>query len=99
MGRSDVANSGLASIQMASLATSPAYAGDRAPAGTYGGGVFKSANGASSWSAAAPAWPTSTCSLDLSPNYASDQTVFAGAVLGIFRSTNGGNSWERLAMG
>ena len=68
-------------------------------AGAHGGGVFKSTNGGSSWTAINSGLPdTSVYSLVIAPS--SPQTVYAGTNGGgVFKSTNGGSSWTAINSG
>ncbi|MEI6205239.1 MAG: FG-GAP-like repeat-containing protein [Desulfuromonadales bacterium] len=68
-------------------------------AGTWGGGVFKSTNGGSSWSAINSGLTKSTINaLAIDPS--TPQTVYAGTWGGgVFKSTNGGSSWSAVNSG
>ena len=84
-------------------AVSPNYASDQTVfAGTYGGGVFKSADGGATWSAVNTGLTSLLIhSLAISQNYATDQTVYAGTEngYGVFKSINGGASWVAVNSG
>src|SRR5206468_3479505 len=68
-------------------------------AGTIGGGVFKSANGGASWSAANFGLTAADVrALAVDPRNPS--TVYAGTNgAGVFKSTNGGASWSAANSG
>ncbi|MBI4464982.1 MAG: hypothetical protein HY647_09785 [Acidobacteria bacterium] len=68
-------------------------------AGTIGGGVFKSANGGTTWSAA-NAGLTSRLVLSLAMDPSTPDTLYAGTIGGgIFKTFNGGTSWATLNSG
>jgi len=68
-------------------------------AGTYGGGVFKSANGGASWSAVNSGL-TSLAVLALAIDPATPTTLYAGTSGGgVFKSVNGGASWSAVNSG
>ena len=72
-------------------------------AGTYGRGVFKSANGGASWSAANTGL-TNTNVRALAINPATPSTLYAGtwddvSVGGVFKSTDGGAAWSAVNSG
>jgi len=65
-------------------------------AGTWGGGVFKSADGGASWSAVNTGL-TNTHIRALAIDPATPSTLYAGTYAyggGVFKSTNGGTSWS-----
>src|SRR6266851_1805620 len=64
-------------------------------AGTYLGGVFKSANGGASWSASNTGL-TNTNVRALAIDPLTPTTIYAGTYLGggVFKSANGGASWS-----
>ena len=67
-------------------------------AGTWGGGVFKSADGGASWSAVNTGLPaTDVYALVIDP--ATPSTLYAGTNGGVFKSTNGGAAWEAVNTG
>jgi photosystem II stability/assembly factor-like uncharacterized protein len=68
-------------------------------AGTYGGGVFKSVNGGSSWSKINTGLTNSEVySLAIDPT--NTQVIYAGAELGgLFKSTDGGSNWNKMNIG
>lgn len=67
--------------------------------GTYGGGIFKTTDGASNWTVASTnisAWPGTDVAID--PSNA--QNIFLGTSgSGIFKSTNGSSTWTPLVSG
>ncbi|MCL4474318.1 MAG: hypothetical protein M1455_10370 [Actinobacteria bacterium] len=83
-----------------SVAPSPCFATDHTIfAGALNGGVFKTINAGSSWSAAGNVYSgltdTQVMSLVISPNFATDNTLFAGTGSGgVFKSTDAGSSWN-----
>jgi LPXTG-motif cell wall-anchored protein len=92
-----------------SIAISPNYAIDQAVfAGSSEGGVYKSTDGGTSWTAVNSGLPFlngassiyNINSVAISPNYAIDHTVFAGSsVGGVYKSTDGGASWTVVNSG
>ncbi len=80
------------------LAISPQYTNDQTLfVGTWGGGVFKTADGGQSWNAANTGLNNLNIhGMAISPNYGMDQTVYAGTYNGVLRSTNGGASWTAV---
>ena len=68
-------------------------------AGTYGGGVFKSLDGGSTWYAI-NAGLTNLHIYSLAIDPTNTQTVYAGTEQGgVFKSTNGGSSWSAVNTG
>ncbi|MBI4460725.1 MAG: hypothetical protein HY648_11800 [Acidobacteria bacterium] len=68
-------------------------------AGTVGGGVFKSTNGGSSWTAVNTGL-TSLLVLSLAIDPTSSNTVYAGTIGGgVFKTTDGGAHWSALNSG
>jgi len=96
---------GIGAVEVRSLAISPGYASDRTLfAGTWGNGVYKSADGGDSWSTVNSGIPPLIYYLDvyalaLSPGYASDRTLFVGSPCGVLKSTDGGTSWSTADTG
>jgi photosystem II stability/assembly factor-like uncharacterized protein len=67
-------------------------------AGTYGGGVFKSTDGGTSWSAVNTGLTSPTVqALALDPT--TPTTLYAGTWGGVFKSTDGGGSWSSASTG
>ncbi|MEI6206917.1 MAG: SUMF1/EgtB/PvdO family nonheme iron enzyme [Desulfuromonadales bacterium] len=67
-------------------------------AGTIGGGVFKSTNGGTNWSAVSTGLTnTNVNSLAIDPS--TPQTIYAGTSGGVFKSTSGGTSWSAVNTG
>lgn len=81
-----------------SVITSPDYANDGMVfAGTYGGGVYKSADKGNSWEASTTGMDRlAISSVVVSPSYSTDGTVFAAAFKNTQKTTNMGNSWTAL---
>ena len=84
------------------LAVSPDFSADRTIfAAVAGSGLYKSADGGSSWTRAND--NREIRSLAVSPSYASDGTIFFGATelgnAGAYRSQDRGNSWTRIVNG
>jgi len=68
-------------------------------AGTYGGGVFKSVNGGTSWSGVSTGL-TNTVVHSLALDPSAPQTLYAGTNGGgVFKSANGGTSWSAANSG
>jgi photosystem II stability/assembly factor-like uncharacterized protein len=66
-------------------------------AGTDGAGVFKTADGGQTWSAANKGFrPDHAGPLAIAR---SSQTVYAGTPKGVFKSTNGGTTWQAANKG
>ena len=93
-----VANSGLAGIDVFSLAIDPSNPATLY-AGTLGRRVFESANGGQSWTAASSGL-TDTIVLSLAIDPANPNTIYAGTATsaffpgsGVFKSVNAGESW------
>ena len=83
-----------------SVAVSPNFASDQTLFAATWGGVFKSTNGGTSWSAVNSGLTGTTVnSVAVSPNFATDHTLFAGTWGGVFISTNGGTSWSAVNSG
>lgn len=88
---------------VAALAISPAYATDHTVfAGIRGEGIYRSADGGSSWTATG-AGPGAIVDLALSPAFPADDTLFALAgtsAVGyyVYRSADAGTTWEERAM-
>ena len=68
-------------------------------AGTYGGGVFKSTNGGTNWTAINTGLTnTNVCALAIDPQ--TPETLYAGTDGGgVFKSTNGGTNWTAMNTG
>ncbi|MCL6093467.1 MAG: Ig-like domain repeat protein [Actinomycetota bacterium] len=82
------------------MAVSPNFASDQTLFAATWGGVFKSTNGGTSWSAVNSGLTGTTVnSVAVSPNFATDHTLFAGTWGGVFISTNGGTSWSAVNSG
>src|SRR6185369_4917581 len=85
-----------------SLAYSPGFASDRTLfAGVMAGGVYKSADGGSSWVPAKSGIDqVSINSLAISPAFVNDKTIFAGSLSnGVFKTVSGGDSWNAVNSG
>ncbi|MDZ7294203.1 MAG: T9SS type A sorting domain-containing protein, partial [candidate division KSB1 bacterium] len=66
--------------------------------GTFGGGVFKSANGGANWSAAnAGLTELHVYALEVDPQ--TPTTLYAGTGGGLFKSVNAGSSWSAINTG
>ncbi len=90
------ANSGLAGIDVFSLAIDPANPATLY-AGTFGSGVFKTTDGGHSW-ALASSGLTDAIVLSLAIDPATPSTLYSGATSAffagsVFKSTNGGHDW------
>jgi photosystem II stability/assembly factor-like uncharacterized protein len=66
-------------------------------AGTWGGGVFKSTNGGTSWTAMNTGL-TTTNVYALAINPQTPDILYAGTDDGVFKSTDGGTSWTQVGM-
>jgi photosystem II stability/assembly factor-like uncharacterized protein len=92
------------SIGGGKMVCSPAFAADNTLVIAAGGGVYKSTNRGTSWTAINTGL-SSTALADLrtiafSPAYAADSTLFLGTGrAGIWRSTDGGTSWTAINTG
>src|SRR5437867_4925246 len=62
-------------------------------AGTNRGGVFKSTNGGTSWTAVNTGLPFNTIAQALAIDPVNTATLYVGTTAGVFKSTNGGASW------
>jgi photosystem II stability/assembly factor-like uncharacterized protein len=77
-----------------SIATS----GQNIYVGTDEGGLFRSTDGSSTWSALSSGLPTSPVfSLAIDPS--NTQTIYAGTMYGVYKSTNGGDTWGNPSNG
>ena len=66
-------------------------------AGIDGGGVFKSNNNGTSWSAINAGLSGNALSVNaLAINPTTPNTIYAGTFAGVFMSTNGGGNWHRI---
>ncbi|MEK7685472.1 MAG: immunoglobulin domain-containing protein, partial [Verrucomicrobiota bacterium] len=89
-------SSGLAILDVRTLAVSPTYATDRTVfAGTALGGIFKTVNGGETWMRIDGGVTTANIkALAVSPNFATDGHIFAATEgQGIFASRDGGSNW------
>jgi photosystem II stability/assembly factor-like uncharacterized protein len=67
-------------------------------AGTFGGGVFRSGDGGSSWTAVNSGLPSLTVfSVAVDPN--EPAVAYAGTAFGLYVTTSGGASWTALPLG
>jgi ligand-binding sensor domain-containing protein len=90
-------NTGLTHTAVNALAVDPA-APSTLYVGTWGGPLFKSANGGRSWEAAkAGLTGTNFAALVIDPS--APATLYAGTFHGVFKSTNRGESWEAVSTG
>jgi len=95
-------NEGVESLEISSIALSPAYATDSTLfAASNVGNLFKSINGGVSWVKATitpRALSTQTSvhyrAIGMSPNYAVDQTIFLSTFEGLWKSKDGASSWR-----
>jgi hypothetical protein len=81
--------------QMAIVAVSPNYANDRTvlAAPVVGGGIYKSANGGSSFTLLPRTGSVRALNIQISPNYVNDQSFYVGTLQeGLVKFTNGGTS-------
>ncbi len=91
-------NSGLNNTFVPALALDPT-APQTLYAGTFSSGVFKSTDGAGSWTVMNPGWSTTDVfALAIDPT--APQTLYVGAdPTGVFKSTDGGGSWMAMNNG
>lgn len=66
-----------------------------APAGSFGGSLYRSTDGAGSWTKEPALAGTSVFDIEFTPT----GTAFLGTIDGIWRSDDGGASWTRLELG
>ena len=74
--------------EIKATAISPAYTTDQTLFVITNGGVYKSHDGAGTWTQVY--WDWSDVDIAISPDYPNDKTVFVGR----YKSTNGGESWS-----
>src|SRR5215831_12182903 len=93
-----------ASIEILSLATGPSSAGGPTTlyAGTTGGGVYKSTDGAGTWSDVS--LPTNGDVFVLAVDPSTPDTIYAATrcctdQVGIYKSTDGGGYWQAVNTG
>ena len=89
-------STGIGAATLLSLAIDP-VAPATLYAGTYGGAVFKTTNGADNWAPAGAATPSFVVSLSVDP--LNHNTIFAAADFssgGVFKSVDGGSTWQEL---
>jgi photosystem II stability/assembly factor-like uncharacterized protein len=66
--------------------------------GTYGGGVFRSGDGGSSWTAASNGLGNALFVSSLAVDPRDSRIVYAGTIGGLFETTSGGASWTLLPL-
>ena len=89
---------GLTNLDMQTLSLSPAYITDTTLfVGTYGGGLFLSTDGGSTW-VTTSLTITEILASAISPRYTTDHTIFVTTSKdGVYKSTDGGASWHGTA--
>ncbi|MGH9230275.1 MAG: WD40/YVTN/BNR-like repeat-containing protein [Acidimicrobiales bacterium] len=89
-----------------SLAASPDYSSDRTLYAGTAAGVYRSDDGARTWTATGPRMATPPeggeddlgALVAMSPDYGSDGTVFAGTDGGLFVTRNAGRTWAEVTV-
>ncbi len=83
-----------------SLAISPNFTNDNTVFAGTAGGVFRSTNYGTTWSAVNSGLGSlKVLALALSPAYNNDRTLLAVTSAGLFKSTNNGSDWSKVGTG
>jgi len=100
-GTSAWTQSGLSGSTITALEVSPNYLTDKTLFAGKNGGIYKSTDAGTSWTAVNTGISDlNITSITISPGYSADQTVFIGTNSGgVFKTTNRGSSWTAVNSG